>query len=182
MTTTNAQATFGQWIENRRWFRDEDLAFSVALAGARRHCAKLGPAIAAHLGDADPAAPGGWLYFDDALLKRIATPRSLSALARAFPEACPAGPPHGGRHCGLLASVASIGGAVFALPEDCSNLRGHAALFVASLSEPGGHLAVDLERLGAQTAVRVIADSALEWAQSRDSRCNATQPLSLWKS
>ncbi len=167
------------WLDRHRWARDDDPPFSVALACPDRElCAELGSLIAEHLSDVHSGTPSGWLYFDEqTLLEAKASPdlaETLSPPGRApFPGGCP------GR-CGLLSGISRMGAAVIYLPDACRSLHNHPAIFVAGLRPPGddghagGDLSIDLSRIATTTAVRMIADSALEWA--------ATIPRTPWKS
>lgn len=157
------------WLDRHQWARDDDPSFSVALdCPDRGLCIEFGPLIAEHLSDVHAGTPSGWLYFDEQiLLEAKSSPdlaETLSSAGRApFLGGCP------GR-CGLISGISQMGAAVLYLPDVCRSLHEHPAIFVVGLRPPGadgstgGDLSIDLSRIATATAVRMIADSALEWA------------------
>jgi len=179
VTRNDAYEQYHRWLECRRWSLAEDRPFSIGLEGSDAGiCTEIGLEVAKYLCDVDGDAPGGWLFFGEDIVSRVATERGIAALAEAFPEiASRSYTPCSERRCGFLSDVTRLGGAVLFLPHACKSLRNHSDLFVAGIQSGGpdgeggsdvrGDLTIDLERIGRDTAIRVIADSALEWALAR---------------
>ena len=196
MTRNSAYTQFHRWLESRTWHREEDYPFSIGIEGSDEDiCTELGLEVAAYLSTADAHAPGGWLYFGEELVSKVATKTGIAELTNAFPDISTRDySPCSERRCGFLSDVARLGGAVLYLPSACRSLRDAPDLFVAGIQnrslhhgDPSdfvhGDITVDLGRIGNETAVRVIADSALEWALARHTAAG-THPSNVtpWKS
>ena len=178
MKKDDAITQYHRWLEGRLWLHDDERRFSLALESANMSlCDLLGEKIARHLSDVDSGQPGGWLYFGEELVSHVATKEGIEELANAFPSLADHGDlPRSEQRCTFLADVARLGGAVLYLPSICYALRRHPDLFVAGIlqhnhpsdthDEITGDLTVDHDRMGTDIAVRVITDSALEWAHS----------------
>ena len=166
------------WLEGRRWARAEENPFSIAIQCADGDTgSEVASRVAAYLSEVHAGSQDGWLFFEPGLLDDLGEGSTWRDLVEAFPEASdPTGSPGDGRPA-LLRDIAHIGGAVLALPEARALLGTSPDLFVVGLrkAEPGmaeatdADIALNLSRINLPTAVRVIADSALEWAASRTS-------------
>lgn len=179
VTPTQNPTPLQRWLERRQWARDENRSFSIALdCPDRSLCAELAPKVAKYLSDVESGSPSGWLYFDPNLLteaeksKDLAETIAAGSPPDALPGCC-------GSRCRLLSDIAKLGGAVLYLPDTCKSLHDHPDLFVVGLLAPGtaegskGDLTIDLSRIDKSVAVRMIADSALEWAADEASHRNS---------
>ena len=173
--TSSALNEFQDWLESRRWTRADERPFSIAIeCGNRPACDQIASGIARYLSEVHAGSPNGWLYFGPDLVTAIAGDKTASDLSEAFPElVAKERKPCDGARCGLLSNLARIGGAVLSLTDACRSLRSHPDLFVVGLHHPESgpmeraDLILDLDRIDPRTAVRVAADSALEWAAAR---------------
>ena len=172
------QSELRTWFEGRRWARAEEAPFSIAIQCADgATCSEISSRVADYLSEVHAGSQHGWLFFDANLLHELDEGSNWPELVEAFPEASPTGGSAGSERPPLLRDIAHIGGAVLAIADARATLGMSSDLFVVSLRSAGpgavevteADITLDLSRINVPTAVRVIADSALEWAASRTS-------------
>ena len=143
-------------------------------AGARL----LGRMVADYLTEVDPIAPGRWASFDESILEgiiaheldAITASHQNPAIAR-FPLTDSSRQQHTSRRQSFL-NLVSTGAVVLVDNEAHRFTLDHPRVFhvrLAGSDSPEAatthfHLTVNTQRMSEHTAVRVIADSALEWA------------------
>jgi hypothetical protein len=143
-------------------------------AGAR----PLGRMIASYLNEVDPIAPARWASFDESALQEIAAHKTnrldpgneRPGIAR-FPLTNQDGRQHTPIEQSIL-NLVSTGAFVLVDNEAHRTTLAHPRVFhvrLAGSDSPEAatthfHLTVNTRRMSQHTAVRVIADSALEWA------------------
>jgi hypothetical protein len=176
---------YHQWLDANTHaprFSNDNLApqpFALTLyrdpgAGAR----SLGIMVASYLNEVDPIAPGRWAAFDETALGDIVNHQLESSSAgpkdasiTRFPLTDPKDQRHAPREQSMLNLVST--GAVVLVDNDAHRITlDHPRVFhvrLAGSDSPEAattqfHLTVNTERMSQHTAVRVIADSALEWA------------------
>ena len=178
MNLSTAHSQLQSWLESRRWSRAEEAPFSIALQCTDGEiCAQIGGEIAQYLSEVHVGSPHGWLFFEPKLLKMLLDKEIRADLVEFFPDIAARTSDLGAGEPSLLLDIVRIGGAVLALPEARARSGDYPDLFVVGLTDsaPGAvrpsnaDLILDLSRINRRTAVRVIADSALEWAAARTS-------------
>ena len=151
--------------------------FAVALAASRNiDLQPLGRRLVEYLTQFDEAAHGQWAFFDDSVtdvlsdMDRFNKRDGCSCLKGSCP--CKESVAHKtNKHA--IQSIAETGGAVLIQRDSITHTQGMEQVFQVLLFDRAAlelkdnspfHLALNLERLSEDYAVRVIADSALEWA------------------
>jgi len=175
---STAHSQLQSWLEGRRWAWAEEAPFAIALQCTDREiCAQIGGEIAQYLSEVHAGSPHGWLFFEPNLLEMLSDKEIRADLVEFFPDISARSNDSGSGKSSPLLDIVRIGGAVLALPEARALSGDYPDLFVVGLTDdtPGAvhpsnaDLILDLSRIDLRTAVRVIADSALEWAAARTS-------------
>ncbi|MEM8954660.1 MAG: hypothetical protein AAGD22_10955 [Verrucomicrobiota bacterium] len=149
-------------LDTRFHFHEDDpYPFAITLyrnpgAGA----IPLGRRIAHYLNEVDPITPGRWLTFDETALEAVLQNPSP-------PISSPSQ-----KNDAALVSLVSAGAVVIVDNNAHSITINHPRVFHVRLAGSDSpetattrfHLTVNTKRMSQHTAVRVIADSALEWA------------------